>query len=500
MTNSLSLSLDSSAIISKVDWAGLAKQWIDMQSTTIMPQSMLFNEIQFIHQPQQLGHLQMNQLNQLNQILPPPPMHLNTFNLPPFSQPPIQNQHHFHPLDHQLQHLNNQFNHPATLLSQINPPPPINHHMSQQLNQPIGHQISNPPQFNPNLNQQQNFVPPPSNNSLRKEPPLLPPFELSLKTNQLNNNNQFNNVNRNKFNHSNNNFKKKNKNNADRTADLKFKKEASSDKSLYGDKSARHQSEAEKPNRNQKNSSNNNSETNQKHRQSKAPVNQLQFNQSANNNKVNQLIPNQLDQESGSTDESNSSIFDANKRKKLPEWIREGLEKMEKEKQKRIEKEENLIKKAKEEQLRRELELDDEDDDEEPEENPKSSSGHREEEPARKREIGEEKRKLFSSSFHQKTFADMFLVKKSKDYYYESEQEREKELMLRTRKVLTNILLEVTDGLVKQIASKCIQEAKIQKSKYPVARRSLSKALLVTIVCVTQLRISADFNQLGHVS
>lgn len=344
---------------------------------------------------------------------------------------------------------------------------PLNQQLEQplnpQLNQPIGHQISNPPQFN--LNQQQTLPPPPNNS--RNDPPLLPPFELSLKNNsnnQLNNNNQFNHLDRNKpFN---NNFKKKNKNNADRGPDSKFKKETN-DKSPYGDKPAR-QSEAEKSNRNQKNSSNN-SEANhqanhQKHHQSRTPVNQMAFNQSTNNHKLNPLIPNQLDQESGAADESNS-IFDAAKRKKLPEWIREGLEKMEKEKQKRIEKEENLIKKAKEEQLRRELELDDEDD-EEPE-NVKST-GHRDEEPAARRsgETGEEKRKLFSSSFHQKTFADMFLVKKAKDYYYENEQEREKELMLRTRKVLTSILLEVTDALVRQVASKCIQEAKIQKSRY----------------------------------
>ena len=38
--------------------------------------------------------------------------------------------------------------------------------------------------------------------------------------------------------------------------------------------------------------------------------------------------------------------------------------------------------------------------------------------------------------------------------------------MLRTKKVLTSILIEVTGGLVRQVASKCLQEAKIQKSKY----------------------------------
>lgn len=37
--------------------------------------------------------------------------------------------------------------------------------------------------------------------------------------------------------------------------------------------------------------------------------------------------------------------------------------------------------------------------------------------------------------------------------------------MLRTKRVLTNILIEVTDSLVRQAAFKCIQEAKIQKSK-----------------------------------
>lgn len=463
---------------------------VDMQNP-IMPQSMLFNEMQFIHQPhqqQQLSH--PHQLNQMNQILlPPPPMHhLNNFNLPHFSHPPpIPNQPHFHPLDHQLQHLNHsQFNRPAPLMNQINPPPPpqINHpmgqqmnqHISQQMNSQINHPMNNPPQFSSNLNQhhhhqQPNFVLPQNNNQLRTEPPLLPPFKLSLK-----NNNQFDHVDRNKqFNHSNNNFKKKNKNND--WADVKSnKKEGQPDKSLHALKSTR-QSDSDKTNQNQKNSHNNHhSETNQKHHQSKAPINQLQFNQPAGN-KVNPLIPNQLDQESGTTAEelNGSGLFDASKRKKLPEWIREGLEKMEKEKQK----EESRAKKAKEEQLRKELELDEE-------------LEQKDEEPARK--TSEEKRKLFSSSFHQKTFADMFLVKKAKDYYYESEQEREKELMLRTRKVLTNILLEVTDGLVRQIASKAIQEAKIQKSKYPISAEWVRFTIEICDFVCKSARI-----MLGHV-
>ena len=389
-------------------------------------------------------------------------MHLNNFNLPPFSHPPIQSQPHFHhPLDHPLQHLNNQFNHPPPpLLNQINSP----HPMGQQMNHQIGHQLNNPPHFNPNHQQPPNFVLPPNNNQLRAEPPLLPPFELSFNAS----NNQFNQIDRNKFNHNNNDFKKKNKN-VDKI-DLKSKKK----EELAGEKTAR-QSEPEKANRNQKNSSKNN-ESNQKHHQSKTPINQLQFNQPAGS-KVNPLIPNQLDQESGATtDESNGSgLFDASKRKKLPEWIREGLEKMEKEKQKQLEREENLIKKAKEEQLRKELELDE--DDEEPD-----SKGGGHEEPTGKRETGEEKRKLFSASFHQKTFADMFLVKKAKDYYYENEQEREKELMLRTRKVLTNILLEVTDALVRQAASKCIQEAKIQKSRYRGVEMLRVSNVFVTLI------------------
>ena len=143
------------------------------------------------------------------------------------------------------------------------------------------------------------------------------------------------------------------------------------------------------------------------------PINQMQFNQQTNNLKINHQIPNQLDQETSATDETNS---DANKRKKLlPEWIRAGLDRMEREKQKKIEKEENLIKKAKEEQIRKEL-----DDEDEKDEVLKTSDA-----------IVEEKKKLFSSGggFHQKTFADMFLVKKSKEYYYESEEAREKELV-----------------------------------------------------------------------
>lgn len=368
----------------KVDWAALAKNWMDMQ------QNVLFNEIQFLHS---------HPANQV--LLPRPPMQFNNFsnnfndnfNLP-FTPPPLpQNHLPFHPM-----------------ISNLNQP---------QLNQFQFDQPFNPP-FNQTFNHQPplittqipNFIP---NN--RKDPPLLPQtFTINRPFNNEQNPNKFTQ-------------NKQPETNIDKI-DLNDKINESESIDKPNEKN-----EDKRTNNDQISNNNHNNNHNHHHNrnnkiqrhlgakdfvQNKLVTNQLQFNNN-NNLKMNHLIPNQLDQESNTDAESNS-IFDANKRKKLPEWIKEGLERMEKEKQKKIEREESLIKKAKEEQLRKELEMDN---DEEEEDNQKEVK----EMLVKKIEV-DDKKKLFSSSgIHQKTFADMFLVKKAKDYY-KNEEEREKELVI----------------------------------------------------------------------
>lgn len=366
-----------------MDWSALAKEWMDMSQ---LSQNAVMSQAPF-----QFNHLPLNDLYfvQQQQLQPPPPPQFNLYQRPPM-------------------HLNN-FNLPNHLMNLNSQVPYPFVHNQPHLN--VNHLQFNAP-FNQNpplINNTQSGPPPPlisPNFMQRKEPPLLPPFEPMIDQNF-----------KNKFDHARNDFEsnkfkdKKNDFKKDFSSkNLNIKKdfkEKMYDKKEINDKEHPPVKSFNKP--------------------QQSANNHLKFNQPASL-KMNHLIPNQLDQEVSTADDaetSSNNSTDVNKKKSLPEWIRQGLEKMEKDKQKKIEKEEDLRKKAKEDQLRKEL-----DNDEKGEEDDKEVKNDF------------EKKKIFSSSNlrTQKTFADMFLVKKGKDYYYENKEEMEKELV-KTRQYLSQIYL-----------------------------------------------------------
>jgi hypothetical protein len=147
-----------------------------------------------------------------------------------------------------------------------------------------------------------------------------------------------------------------------------------------------------------------------------------------------------------------AAALDANKRKQLPLWIREGLERMEREKQKQMEKDQQEAQRIKEDELRRQLENEEDDEEESAEasndvkvNHPNHESNSIVVEKSDKRRLSlvdkvryfkeaEEPEVKAPKVMHQtmtssKTFADRFIVRNQSNLFA-TEEERENEIVI----------------------------------------------------------------------
>uniref|UniRef100_T1J1N7 Arginine/serine-rich protein PNISR n=1 Tax=Strigamia maritima TaxID=126957 RepID=T1J1N7_STRMM len=151
------------------------------------------------------------------------------------------------------------------------------------------------------------------------------------------------------------------------------------------------------------------------------------------------------------------SSLDAAKRKQLPAWIREGLEKMEREKQKRLEKERLL--REREEQLRSMKEAEERAMKEFIEERGDSLIPRKSKFDSDSDE--EEENLAKSPSPVKREYSSV----EEEDDEAKSDEEKLADLMMRVRQLLTEILLEVTNEEVTQIAKEVLNRAKAKENK-----------------------------------
>lgn len=135
--------------------------------------------------------------------------------------------------------------------------------------------------------------------------------------------------------------------------------------------------------------------------------------------------------------------MDAAKQRKLPRWLREGLEKMEKEKQRQMEREENLKKARFEENSRPEESKD-----------PLKSKFDSDE--------GDSEAELSDASRDEPIKSDNNEKSDSESDMEEekSEEEKQMELMMRVRRMLTEILLDVTNSEALSVAEEVFVKGK----------------------------------------
>lgn len=136
---------------------------------------------------------------------------------------------------------------------------------------------------------------------------------------------------------------------------------------------------------------------------------------------------------------NDSSLLDATKRKQLPAWIREGLEKMEREKSKQMEKE-ILVQETHSnvEDLPQIL--------------------HQSEESDKESEMIEDEEKLSENEMKDNSVEDMKTL---------TDEEKIAHLMMKVRRMLTEVLLEVTDDEISSIANSVYCKAKSRQSRAP---------------------------------
>ncbi|KAE8745931.1 hypothetical protein FOCC_FOCC007448 [Frankliniella occidentalis] len=163
-----------------------------------------------------------------------------------------------------------------------------------------------------------------------------------------------------------------------------------------------------------------------------------------------------------------TQTIDAAKRRNLPSWIRDGLEKMEREKQRKLEREQQL--KQREEMIRQKIQEEEEAlaDDGQPMIPKKSkfeSDSEEEERAPISQKINQDKRKSRFSDAEQEN-------KKAKsptpepDDPPKSKEEILQEVMVKVRRMLTEVLLEVTTEEMQSIAEDAFIRA---RSKAPAA-------------------------------
>lgn len=136
---------------------------------------------------------------------------------------------------------------------------------------------------------------------------------------------------------------------------------------------------------------------------------------------------------------NDNSLLDATKRKQLPAWIREGLEKMEREKSKQMEKE-ILV--------------------QETHDNVKDLPQllHQSEESDKESEMIEDEEKLSENEMKDNSVEDMKIL---------TDEEKIAHLMMKVRRMLTEVLLEVTDDEISSIANSVYHKAKSRQSRAP---------------------------------
>ncbi|XP_032788337.2 arginine/serine-rich protein PNISR isoform X2 [Daphnia magna] len=165
--------------------------------------------------------------------------------------------------------------------------------------------------------------------------------------------------------------------------------------------------------------------------------------------------PNSSDEDSlGATSFNSLPALDASKRKNLPAWIREGLEKMEKEKQKKEEREKFLMQR----ELKRKKEFE-----------------------ARNQGDSTTIRSRFDDSEEDENDADETepSPEQSLPPAVVSNSATLEETMVRIRKLMTEILLEVTTEEIRSAALEASQQAKVKNRQVqsPLSSKSLTRKL-----------------------
>lgn len=157
--------------------------------------------------------------------------------------------------------------------------------------------------------------------------------------------------------------------------------------------------------------------------------------------------------------------LDAVKRKQLPAWIREGLEKMERERQRKLEKE-----KADKEQIEKFNTVDASQEKTSGDEKSLSSV----DEIPIKSKFESESEDEIESIKEEKESSPQVIVVPSPEIVNKTEEEKQQELMLRVRRMLTEILLDVTTDQMLNVAKEVHQKA---LSKAPARQLATSSAL-----------------------
>ncbi|XP_029834705.2 arginine/serine-rich protein PNISR isoform X1 [Ixodes scapularis] len=176
--------------------------------------------------------------------------------------------------------------------------------------------------------------------------------------------------------------------------------------------------------------------------------------------------------------EEETPQLDAAKRKSLPAWIREGLEKMEREKLRRLEREraeaehrERLNKKAQQDSDPLKSKFDSDSEDEKGEGVDMFSDGQRGRRPSPKRNGLQTARDASPD--------EEPLEPRTEEFRFRTAEERQQELMLKVRRMLTELLLEVTNEEVLSLAKEVLQKA-IQKAPARQLRSSSALANIAT--------------------
>ena len=172
---------------------------------------------------------------------------------------------------------------------------------------------------------------------------------------------------------------------------------------------------------------------------------------------------------------SDDSGIDAAKRKNLPAWIREGLEKMENEKQKKLQKEKYALEMKELEKQREEKEkaakeailAQKEGNDSEPS-LPKKSRFESDD------ELSDRSR---SPSRGRSPEPSPIKKRSPSPDEFKTEEEKQMEMMIKVKKTLTEVLLEVTNNEILDIAREVYNKAKTKAAKAPAKQLAKSTAL-----------------------
>ncbi|XP_006821134.1 uncharacterized protein LOC100367024 [Saccoglossus kowalevskii] len=181
--------------------------------------------------------------------------------------------------------------------------------------------------------------------------------------------------------------------------------------------------------------------------------------------------------------ESLPLVLDAAKRKTLPAWIREGLEKMEKQKQKKIEKEKDQAERKARLEAQKKAEHDlineariskglppkskyDSDDESDKETNKEDKTNHSDDE-SEKEENNHSSANSPSSRMKKSRFESPPPEAEPK-----SELEIQQEMVAKTRRLLTEVLLEVTNEEIQSVAEEVHKKARVRAPAKQLAQSS----------------------------